>query len=616
MTEPKAEAPKAEAPKVEAQEKHPEPETKEGRKKLAIGEIITVKELGRSLNVTATDLIKGLMKNGVMATLNQSIDFDTAAMIADQFGFDVEIESSVSDEFDSEIEENPEDLRPRSPIVTIMGHVDHGKTTLLDSIRKAKVADGEFGGITQHIGAYEVEVENGTVIFLDTPGHEAFTAMRARGAQVTDIVILVVAADDGVMPQTTEAVHHARAAEVPIVVAVNKMDKPDANPDRIKQELSNMDPSLTPEEWGGTTIYVNISAKENTGISDLLEMLLLQAEMLELKASPKGVTRGTIIEAQLDKGRGPVATLLTQRGTLKVGQPFIVGTHFGKVRALINSLGKKVSEAGPSTPVEVLGLNGVPQSGDTFMVVESERKARHISIIRSQKHREAGLRGDGKRVTLEELHSQMTKGAIKELNLIVKADVQGSVQAIQESLSKVGNEDVRINMLHGSVGGVTENDIMLASASNAVIIAFNIEPSDTAVEMALVEKIEIKKYTVIYNVISDIKLALEGLLEPNEIEKIVGKAEVKEVFNTPKVGTIAGCYVNNGFIKKNLNVKLVRDSVIVYHGKISSLRRFKDDVREVQSGYECGIGLERFNDIKIGDIIEPFLVEKVARTLD
>jgi len=584
-------------------------------RKIKLEEAVTVKELAERINVPAVELITTMIGMGIMATVNQSLDRDTAIGVIKNFGCEADTVKAAGDDNVLHVEDNPENLRPRHPIVTIMGHVDHGKTTLLDAIRLSKVTSTEAGGITQAIGAYEVDINNNKVVFLDTPGHEAFTAMRARGAKVTDVVILVVAADDGVMPQTVEALNHAKAAGVPIIVAINKMDKPGANPDRIKQELSKINPDLTPEEWGGKTIYVNVSAKAKTGIDNLLEMVLLQSEILELQANPKCPACGVIIEAKLDKSFGPVATVIIQRGTLRVGDPFVVGNHFGKVRALLNYKVKKISEAGPSIPVEVLGISGVPMAGDILTVMEDERKAKQIALVRSQKGREVHLRRAGGSMALTNLHEQVAEGKVEELNLIIKADSQGSVESLTEALKKIGNKDVRINILHGSAGGVTESDVMLASASNAVIIAFNVEPSDNSVSLADSEEVEIKKYDVIYTVTSEIKLALEGMLKPTEVEKIVGKAEVKEAFHITKVGTIAGSIVKSGVIRRNLEGKLVRDSIIIYRGKISSLKHFKEDVVEVKAGYECGIGFEKFNDIKVGDIIESVEIEQIARKL-
>ena len=601
-----------EKPKVVEVVKSVEPEEKG---KVLIGEAITVKELSEKMGVPSTDVIKKLMEIGIMSTINQVIDPEAALSVAKKMGIDAEIIGLEKEEITAEGEEaDTEGLVPRTPVVTIMGHVDHGKTSLLDAIRQTNVAAKESGGITQHIGAYEVEVKKGRIVFLDTPGHEAFTAMRARGAQVTDIVVLVVAADDGVMPQTIEAINHAEAAGVPMIVAINKIDKPGANPDKIKQDLAKVNPHLLPEEWGGKTIYVSVSAKKKMGIEDLLEMILLQAEIMELKANPLKAAKGVVVESKLDKGRGPVATVLIQKGTLRAGDPIIAGLHFGKVRAMLSDKGAKVKEAGPSTPVEVLGLSGVPQAGDSFMVASDERKARQIALLRTQKQREEGL-GTRTRVTLEDLYKQINEGVVRELNLVIKADVHGSIQALTDSFEKLGTKDVKIRVIHGAVGGITETDVMLAAASNAVIIGFNVRPTDKASELVAKEQVELKLYTVIYNAIADVKAGLEGLLEPTVVEKIMGKAEVRQIFSIPKMGVIAGCFVLDGIIQRNTDAKLIRDSVIVYQGKIGSLRRFKDDVKEVQAGYECGIGIEKFQDIKVGDIIEPFSLEKIARKL-
>jgi len=582
--------------------------------KVLIGEAITVKELSEKMDLPSNEVIKKLMEIGIMSTINQVIDPQAALSVAKKFGIDAELVGEKDETLAEEEETDREGLVPRTPVVTIMGHVDHGKTSLLDAIRQTNVVAKESGGITQHIGAYEVEVEKGKIVFLDTPGHEAFTAMRARGAQVTDIVVLVVAADDGVMPQTIEAINHAEAAGVPMIVVINKIDKLGANPDKIKQDLAKVNPHLLPEEWGGKTIYVNVSAKKRMGIEDLLEMILLQAEIMELKANPLKAAKGVVIESKLDRGRGPVATVLIQKGTLRAGDPVIAGFHFGKVRAMINDRGAKVKDAGPSTPVEVLGLSGVPQAGDSFLVASDEKKARQVALLRMQKQREEGL-GTKTRVTLEDLYKQIKEGVVRELNLVIKADVHGSIQALTDSFEKLGNKDVKIRVIHSAVGGIIETDVMLAAASNAVIIGFNVRPTDKASELAAKEQVEIKLYMIIYNAIADVKAGLEGLLEPTVVEKVMGKAEVRELFNIPKIGVIAGCFVLDGVIQRNADAKLIRDSVIVYQGKIGSLRRFKDDAREVQAGYECGIGIEKFQDIKVGDIIEPFSLEKVAKKL-
>lgn len=583
------------------------------KEKIKIGEAITIKELSEKINIPAKEIIKKLMGIGVMTTVNQVIDSKSAMSVAKDFGIEVEVISFEAEEISTE-EEEKEGLIPRPPVVTIMGHVDHGKTSLLDAIRQTNVAAKESGGITQHIGAYEVDVDKGKIVFLDTPGHEAFTAMRARGAKVTDIVILVVAADDGVMPQTIEAINHAEAAGVPIIVAINKIDKPNANPDKVRQELSKLNPHLLPEEWGGKTIYVNVSAKKKIGIEELLEMIILQAEIMELKANPLKSAKGIVVESKLDRGRGPVVTVLVQKGTLKAGDPFVAGSYFGRVRALINDRGIKVKEAAPSMPVEVLGLSGVPQAGDSFQVVPNEKSARQIALLRSQKQREEGL-GIKTRVTLEDLYKQINEGVVKELNIVIKADVHGSIQALVDSFQKLETKDIKIKIIHGAAGGITETDVILAAASNAIIIGFNVKPTDKAAEVAEKEQVELKLYSIIYNAIADVKAAMEGMLEPTLVEKVTGKAEVRQLFTVPKIGVIAGCFVLDGVIQRNADAKLIRDSVIVYQGKIGSLRRFKEDVKEVQAGYECGIGIEKFQDVKIGDIIEPFFLDKIPKKL-
>ncbi|MDE0333298.1 MAG: translation initiation factor IF-2, partial [Nitrospinae bacterium] len=553
-----------------------------------------------------------LMKKGQMTTINQMIDHNTATEISETFGYEVEISKDNIEDLLIQDEDREEDLLSRAPVITIMGHVDHGKTRLLDAIRKANVMEGEAGGITQHIGAYRVTTDKGTAVFLDTPGHEAFTAMRARGAQVTDLVIIVVAANEGVMPQTREAIDHAKAAGVPIMVAMNKMDLADANPDRVKQQLSTLD--LIPEDWGGDTVYSEISAKENIGIDDLLDIAILQAELMELKANPSRLASGVVVEAKLDRGRGPVATVLVQRGTLNVSDNFVAGKWNGKVRALLDDQGRKLKFAGPSTPVEILGFAGVPEAGDTFTVLDDEKVTREISARRQQRERMAALMASA-RVSLESFMESVEEGRVKELSLILKADVQGSIEALKESLGKLGNEEVGVKVLHSAVGGITETDVMLAAASTAVIVGFNVRPTPGAREVAKQEKVDIRLYSVIYDAIDEIKSALEGILEPVQREVVRGHAEIRELFHVPTVGTIAGCYVTDGNINRNSNVRLIRDNVVIYSGTISSLRRFKDDVNEVQSGYECGIGIENYNDIKQGDIIEPYVTEEVSRTL-
>ena len=570
-----------------------------------------LRDVAERLKCTANDIIMDLMTLGSMATINQSLSLEVASKIADQRGFEVEVITPESESgFEEEEEEDLEkDRIPRPPIVTIMGHVDHGKTSLLDAIRKTNVIEGEAGGITQHIGAYQVKLKNSVITFLDTPGHEAFTAMRARGAQVTDIVILVVAADDGIKPQTLEAIHHANAGGVPLLVAINKIDKPDAKPDEVQKQLA--DQGLLPEEWGGQTIYTKVSAKDGQGIDHLLEMILLQAEVMELKANPKLGARGVIIESHLDKGRGPVATLMIQKGQLKVGDPFIAGNYFGKVRAMANDQGKEIQKASLSTPVEVIGLPEVPSPGDTFLVVKDEKRARQLSNLKIQRKRESVL-SQKPRITMEDLHQQIVEGKIHELNLIIKADVQGSIQAVQEAFNKLETDRVRVKIIHDAVGGITESDILLASASNAIIIGFNVRPTFKAEVMAAKEKVDVRMYSIIYEAIEDVQKALEGLLEPTFREKIMGRAEVRKVFSMPKIGVIAGCQVISGTLERNSQARLVRDNVVVYEGKIQSLRRFKDDVKEVASGYECGLALDKYQDLKQGDIVEPFILEEVA----
>jgi translation initiation factor IF-2 len=581
-------------------------------RRLRLGEAITVKELAEKMDVRPAEVIKVLMKMGVMATINAVIDLEKATALAQSFGYSVEAVAVDSGEALADAEDTEETLVRRAPVVTVMGHVDHGKTSLLDAIRATNVTQSEAGGITQHIGAYEVNTARGKVVFLDTPGHEAFTAMRARGAQATDIVVLVVAADDGVMPQTVEAITHARAASVPIVVAINKIDLPNANPDRIKQQLSEH--GLVPEQWGGETIYVEVSAKRKQNIDELLEMILLQAEILELRANPTRRGQGVVIEAELDKARGPVATVLVQKGKVRVSDAFVVGMHYGRMRALLNDRGEKIQEAGPATPVEVVGLSGVPLAGDVFQVVTDEKKARQIATLRQQRQREEHIQRTS-RVTLEDLYRQIKEGEVKELNVLIKADVQGSAQAVRDTLEKLSTNEVRLRVIQGAVGGITESDVMLASASNAIIIGFNVRPTPKARELTEREGVDVRMYTIIYDLITDVRAALEGLLEPEMAEHIMGRAEVRETFHIPRVGVIAGCYVTEGTITRNAECRLLRDNVVVYQGRITSLRRFKDDVHEVGSGYECGIGLERFSDVKQGDVIEPFVRERVAKKL-
>lgn len=602
---------KSKTPVAEIETASPEtPAVEETFETVEIPPNIQIRDLAEKLKCSANDIIMNLMTLGIMTTINQSLDFDVAGKVADQRGFEVVLvtpESEVG--FEEEEEDLAKDKIHRAPIVTIMGHVDHGKTSLLDAIRETNMTKHEAGGITQHIGAYQVAIKKSHITFLDTPGHEAFTAMRARGAQVTDIVVLVVAADDGIKPQTKEAIDHANAAGVPILVAINKIDKADAKPDEVKKQLA--DQGLLPEDWGGQTIFTEVSALQKTGIDHLLEMILLQAEIMDLKANATLKARAVVIESKLDKGRGPVATLIVQKGTLKIGDPFIVGCYFGKVRALIGDKGNKILKAPPSTPVEVVGLPEVPQPGDEFIVVQDEKKARQLSNLKLQQQRESVL-AQSSRITMDDLHQQIVEGKIKELNLIIKADVQGSIPAVQEAFSKLESDEVRIKVIHDGVGGITESDVLLSTASNAIIIGFNVRPTDKAALLATRDNVDIRLYSIIYDAIDDMKKALDGLLEPKFKEIITGKAEVREVFTIPKVGAVAGCHVVSGKVERQLDARLIRDSVVVYQGKIASIRRFKDDVKEVLSGYECGISFEKFQDVKQGDVIEPFILEEIT----
>ncbi len=583
-----------------------------GKRKFAVYETIQVGELAKRMGVKVADVIMKLMSMGMMTTANQTVDYETAALIGSEFGYEVEKKAVAEDLLTMEDVKGGEPV-PRPPVVTVMGHVDHGKTSLLDAIRQADVVSGEAGGITQHIGAYQVKLPSGNeVVFLDTPGHEAFTAMRARGTQVTDIVILVVAADDGVMAQTREAIDHSRAAGVPIIVAVNKIDKPGANPERVKSELAEL--GLIPEDWGGDTIFVEVSAKKKIGIEDLLEMLILQAEVMELKADPDRPARGHVVEAKLDKGRGPVATLLISEGTLRVGDAMVCGLHYGKVRAMLDDRGRRINSAGPSMPVEIQGLSGVPEAGNEFVVLSDEKKAREVADYRQRKARESEL-AKRSRVSLESVFEKLQEGEVKELNVVLKTDVQGSMEALSDALTKLSTRDVRVNIVRAGIGAVTESDVLLASASDAIIIGFNVRPSPQAKAVAELERVDIRFYDVIYNALDEVKSAMVGMLEPEYREKILGQAEVRATFRIPKVGAIAGSYVTQGLIRRNANVRLLRDNVVVYTGKISSLRRFKEDVREVQTGYECGIGLDKFNDIKEGDVIEAYVMEEVTPEL-
>ncbi|MFQ5579532.1 MAG: translation initiation factor IF-2 [Nitrospiria bacterium] len=589
--------------------------SKPRKKDIKIYEGLTVKEFSELTGQKASLIIAKLMELGKMATVNQPIGLEEAALIAESFDIKAELVSEKTEEeiLEQDISYDPSELSNRPPVITIMGHVDHGKTSLLDAIRQTRITEGESGGITQHIGAYTVTVNDKQVTFLDTPGHEAFTAMRARGAKVTDIVILVVAADDGIMPQTAEAINHAKAANVPIIVATNKIDLPDANPERVKNALSEYE--LIPEEWGGKTIFADVSAKEKTGLEHLLEMVLLQSEVLELKANPNKPPVGTIIEAKIDKGRGPVATILVQEGTLKVGDIFVTGIHHGKVRALINENGKKVTEAGPSTPVEVIGLDGVPLAGDTFIVVSEERTAKEVASNRSHRQRMAEL-SKVRRSTLDDLYEGIKGGVAKELKLIIKADVQGSAEALKGSLEKLSTEAVKLQVIHRGVGGITESDVLLAAASNAIIIGFNIRPEPKAQALAGKEKVDIRFYSIIYEVTDDVRRAMEGLLEPTLEERILGQIEVRQVFTISKQGTIAGGYVKEGLVSRDsAGARVIRNNEVIHDGKLLSLRRFKEDVKEVQSGYECGIAIENFNNIEVEDIIEVYTFDKIPAKL-
>jgi translation initiation factor IF-2 len=580
---------------------------------ITLAEGMTVKDLADKLEVKVKDVLRKVLEKGKMMTINSTLDADLALMIAREFGADVQMRSFEEEVVEVESESSrPEDRVTRAPVVTVMGHVDHGKTTLLDAIRETKVAEAEAGGITQHIGAYAVDVSGRKVVFLDTPGHEAFTMMRARGARVTDVVILVVAADDGVMPQTKEAIDHARAAGVPIVVAVNKIDKPDANPERVKRELTDL--GLMPEEWGGQTVVVPVSAKKRQNIDLLLEMILLVTEIAELKANPKRNATGTVLEAKLDKGRGPVATVLVQDGTLHVGDTFIAGVIVGKVRALIDDRGRNVREAPPSTPVEVLGLGGLPQPGDTFQVLEDAAKARQIVVFRQEQAKQKALSARSGRVTLETLQQQIAEGGVKELAIIIKADVQGSAEVLADTLTKLSDEQVKVTIIHTGVGAINESDVLLASASNAIIIGFNVRPDRNATEVAEREQVDIRLHSVIYNVVDEMKNAMTGLLEPTLKEVRLGSAEVRQIFKVPRVGTVAGCMVTDGVIRRSgdAHARLLRDHVVIHEGKLASLKRFKEDVSEVKAGFECGMSFERYQDLKLGDVIEVFTVERVA----
>lgn len=579
---------------------------------LQVEEGATVADLAAILELQPSALIMQLMKLKVMANINQRLDYETLVMLGEHLNFEAVKLPTLEEELLVETPDPPESLQPRAPVVTIMGHVDHGKTSLLDSIRQSNISESEAGNITQHIGAYHVTLGGGSVVFLDTPGHAAFTAMRARGAQVTDIVVLIVAADDGVMPQTVEAINHAKAAKVPIVVAINKIDVPGARPDYIKQQLTEHE--LVPEDWGGQTICVETSAVEGTGIDFLLEMLLLEAALLELKANPNKPARGVVIEAEVDKGRGAVATVLVQSGTLRVGDVFISGRYSGRVRAMMDDLGKRLKEAGPSVPVEVLGFTGVPEAGDRFYAIESDKDARAISENRQDQYRTQKL-GANSHVSLENLFQQIQEGEIKELNVVLKGDVQGSVQAVASSLLELSTEEVKINIIHQAVGGITETDILLASASDAIVVGFNVHPTTEAVQAKETEGIDVRTYNVIYELVSYIRSAMEGLLDPEVREIVIGRAEVRELFKVPRLGLVAGSYVNWGRISYNQPLRILRDNRLIHEGKVNSLRRFKDNVNEVQANYECGIGIETFDDLQIGDVLECYVHEQVARSL-
>ena len=581
-------------------------------KEITIPENITVKDLAADLKKTSTEVIKKLFDLGIMATINQTLDFDTAYLVADSFGVTANKKEEVKDEdilFDDS-EDKEEDLKPRPPVVVVMGHVDHGKTSLLDAIRKTHVIEGEAGGITQHIGAYKVNINDREITFLDTPGHEAFTSMRARGAQITDIAILVVAADDGVMPQTVEAINHAKAANIPIIVAINKIDLPGANPDRVKQELMKYD--LVPEEWGGDTIYVPISALKHINIDNLLEMVLLEADMLNLRANPNKQAKGAVIEARLDKAQGPVASMLVQRGTLNVGDRIIVGNAIGRIRTMKNDKGKKVKEAGPSTPVEVTGLTEVPEAGDIFYEVKDEKTAKHLIEQRKLASREKSIANNDV-VTLDNLFEKMESEDLKQLNIIVKTDVQGTAEAMKSSLEKLSNDEVKVKVIHSNAGGVTESDVQLAKAANAIIIAFNVRPVGAAKQLAEKDGVEIKQYSVIYQAIEDVQDAMKGMLAPVYVEKNIGNAEVRQTFRISNVGTIAGCFVLDGKLERNAGVRVIREGVVIHDGKLVSLKRFKDDAKEVSKGFECGIQIQDYNDVKEGDIIEAYIQEEVKR---
>ncbi|MGC8603990.1 MAG: translation initiation factor IF-2, partial [Desulfomonilaceae bacterium] len=583
------------------------------KRRLKLPETVTVSTLAHKMSVKAAQVIQQLLPLGVSAGMNEILDFDTATIVAGEFGFETETSRpSEQDLLPTKILDTEENLVPRPPVITVMGHVDHGKTSLLDRIRSTHVTDQEAGGITQHIGAYKVKVPRGELVFLDTPGHEAFTAMRARGAQVTDFVILVVAADDGVMDQTKEAINHARAAGVPILVAINKIDKPEADKDRVLRELSEY--NLIPESWGGDTLFADVSAKTGQGIDEILDLILLQAEIMELRSNPNKRATGIIVEARLDKGKGPIATVLIKEGTLRLGDPFVAGVHHGKVRAMLDDEGNNVTEATPSTPVEIQGFSTVPDAGEILMVVEEEKLARQIGTQRLIKHREDEAASTSP-ASLEELIARMQTEIVKELNLIVKGDVQGSVEAVKEALSGISSEEIKLKVIHGGVGAINESDIMLASASKAIIIGFNVRPTPKTAQLIEQEKVDVRLYTVIYDAIEDVRRAIEGMLTPIEKETIVGRAEVRQTFQVGKIGVIAGCHVVSGKIERSNQIRLLRDNVVVHQGKISSMKRFKDDIKEALEGYECGISIENYRDLKVGDFIEAFVVERESAKL-
>ncbi|MCY7562957.1 translation initiation factor IF-2 [Bacillus safensis] len=598
--------------KPQHQQARPVKPKKELPEKIEFTNSMTVGQLADELGKESAEIIKKLMMLGVMATINQELDKDTVELIASEYGVPVEeviiLEETELEKY--EVEDKEEDMQVRPPVVTIMGHVDHGKTTLLDSIRKTKVVEGEAGGITQHIGAYQIEENGKKITFLDTPGHAAFTTMRARGAEVTDTTILVVAADDGVMPQTIEAINHAKAAEVPIIVAVNKIDKPTANPDRVMQELTEH--GLVPEAWGGETIFVPLSAKTGEGIDELIEMILLVSEVAELKANPNRAAKGTVIEAELDKGRGSVATLLVQTGTLHVGDPIVVGNTFGRVRAMVNDIGRRVKTAGPSTPVEITGLNDVPNAGDQFLVFKDEKTARQVGEARASKQLDE-QRSDKAKLSLDDLFEQIKQGDVKDINLIVKADVQGSAEALTAALQKIEVEGVKVKIIHTGVGAITESDIILASASNAIVIGFNVRPDGNAKSTAETENVDIRLHRIIYKVIDEIEAAMKGMLDPEYEEKVIGQVEVRQTFKVSKIGTIAGGYVTEGTITRDSGIRLIRDGVVIFEGEVDVLKRFKDDVKEVSQGYECGITIKKYNDIREGDVMESFVMQEIER---